>query len=96
MNYLFYDIRDEKGNFYPESAVIILDALQPIFPKSKDMSFILENLEDYQNYFITEEMKEIFIEKGENYQQEILEKRKDLIINTEKEFVKKLNITYTN
>ena len=96
LNYLFYDIRDDKGNFYPESAVIILDTLQPKFPKSKDMSFILEKSEDYQNYFITEEMKEIFIKHDGNYQNEILEKRKCLISNAEKLFVNKLGITYEN
>ena len=96
LNYLFYDIRDDKGNFYPESAVIILDTLQPKFPKSKDMSFILEKSEDYQNYFITEEMKEIFIKHDGNYQKEILEKRKCLISNAEKLFVNKLGITYEN
>jgi hypothetical protein len=94
LNYLFYDIRDEKGNFYPESAVIILDGLQAKFPKSKDMSFILEKSEDYQNYFITEEMKEIFIKNDGNYQKEILEKRKCLISNAEETFVKKFGIIY--
>jgi hypothetical protein len=94
LNYLFYDMRDDKGNFFPESAVTILDKLQSIFPKSKDMSFMLENEENYQQYFLTKEMKEIYVKKDNDYQRRILDKRKEVIIKSEKEFVEKLGIHY--
>jgi len=94
LNYLFSDMKDDKGNFYPESAVTILEGLQPKFPKSKDMSFMLENDKNYIKYFITEEMKKFFIEKNKNYQKEILDIRKDIIINAEKKFVEKLGLNY--
>jgi uncharacterized protein with ParB-like and HNH nuclease domain len=94
LNYLFNDVRDDKGNFYPESAVAILDKLQPIFPKSKDMSFILVARDDYSNYFITDEIKNTFINKSNDYKRKILDKRKELIIDAEKSFVKGLGINY--
>jgi hypothetical protein len=94
LNYLFYDVKDDKGNFYPESAVTVLGTLQSIFPKSKDMSFMLEKEDNYNNYFITEEMKAIFLKKDNDYQRKILDKRKELIIDIEAEFVKKLGIDY--
>ena len=94
LNYLFNDARDDKGNFYPESVVAILDKLQPIFPKSKDMSFTLLARDDYSSYFITDEVKNIFINKYSHYKRKILDKRKELIIDAEKSFVEKFNITY--
>lgn len=96
LNYLFYDMKDDKGNFYPEGAITILDTLQSIFHKSKDMSFMLEGKEDYLHYFVTEEMKEIFINNDKNYQRLILDKRKTMIIDAEKLFVEKLDISYIN
>ena len=96
LSYLFYDVRDDKGNFYPESAVAILDKLQPIFPKSKDMSFILVARDDYSNYFITDEIKNIFINKSNDYKRKILDKRKEFIIDAEKSFVNELGINYTD
>ncbi len=94
LNYLFYDMKDEKGNFYPESAVAILDKLQAVFPKSKDMSFMLEREENYEHYFITKEMKYIYNDKGADFQRTILDKRKESIINAEKKFVEKFGIKY--
>lgn len=95
LNYLFYDAKDDNNNFYPEGAVAILDEMQNKFPKSKDMSFMLDNLdENYENYFITSNMKDTFRSKSANYQNEILKKRKDLIIDAEKIFVEKLGIKY--
>jgi uncharacterized protein with ParB-like and HNH nuclease domain len=96
LNYLFYDIKDDKGNFYPESAIVFLDEMQSIFPKSKDMSFMLENYkDDYHRYFLTQEMQTIFLKKDEDYKRIILEKRKELIIEAEKTFVERLGIVYT-
>lgn len=96
LNYLFYDVRDDKGNFYPESAVAILDKLQPVFPKSKDMSFILVARDDYSNYFITDGIKNTFINKSNDYKRKILDKRKGLIMDAEKSFVNRLGINYTD
>ncbi|MFZ2724632.1 MAG: DUF262 domain-containing protein [Methylococcaceae bacterium] len=96
LNYLFYDIKDDKGNFFPESAIVFLDEMQSIFPKSKDMSFMLENYkDDYQRYFLTQEMQTIFSKKDKDYKRIILEKRKELIIEAEKQFVENLGIVYT-
>ncbi len=93
LDYLFYDIKDEKGNFPPESAVTVLDTLQLTFPKSKDMSFMLENeKEDYTRYFITEEMRKVFFEKKGGYQKNILAIRKGIIINAETGFIEKLGL----
>ena len=96
LNYLFYDVRDDKGNFPPESAVAILDTLQAKFPKSRDMSFMLENYkEEYDHdYFLTNEMSQIFQKKEVNYKLTILEKRKELIIDSERKFVESLDMRY--
>lgn len=92
-NYLFSDIKDDKGNFYPESVVTILDGLQ--FSKSKDMSFMLEDSEDYTKYFLTKEMKDIFLKKEGNYKEEILKIRKGIIIDNENQFIEKLGLRLT-
>ena len=96
LNYLFYDERDEKGDFPPESAVVVLDTQQAKFPKSRDMSFMLENYksEYAYHYFLTEEMRQIFIKKEANYKSKILELRKLLIIEAESVFVESLKMRY--
>ena len=89
LNYLFYDVKDDKDNFYPESAIAVIDTLQAKFPKSRDMSFMLEEYkEEYKSYFLTKEMSEITDKKA------ILNLRKELIIKAEKEFVEKLGLKY--
>ncbi|MDD4976483.1 MAG: DUF262 domain-containing protein [Bacteriovorax sp.] len=96
LSYLFYDMKDDKGDFYPESAVAILDKLQSVFPKSKDMSFMLESEKNYEQYFITSEMNDIYKNKYTAFQRNILDKRKNIIINAEKEFVENLGINYSD
>ncbi len=90
LNYLFYDIKDDKGNFYPESAIAIMDLLVDKFPKSRDMSFMLKKYkEEYNKYFLTKEMTEI------KDKLDVLAKRKEFIINEEEAFVKnKLRLNY--
>lgn len=89
LNYLFYDIKDDKGNFYPESVIAVIDTLQAKFPKSRDMSFMLKKYkEEYKMYFLTKEMTEI------KDKLDVLAKRKELITNEEKAFVEKLGLNY--
>jgi hypothetical protein len=89
LNYLFYDVKDDKDNFYPESAIAVIDTLQAKFPKSRDMSFMLEDYKDeYINYFLTKEMS------TNKDKQTILNMRKVLISKAEKDFVEKLGLKY--
>lgn len=96
LNYLFYDVKDEKGNFPPESAVPIMEMIQSKFPKTKDMSFLLKEYnEGYEKYFLSKEMYFIFnsLEKDDTKNQ-ILYIRKHLIKEVERAFVKKLGLNY--
>ena len=98
LSYLFYNIRDNNGNLFPESVVPTINRIKgenfSKFKKEKDLSFFLEkvfySLED-KKYFLTEEMPELFEKKQYN---EILIKRKKLIIEEERKFVKDLGMNY--
>jgi hypothetical protein len=57
---------------------------------------MLENKDDYSNYFITDEIKKPFINKDGDYKRKILDERKELIIYAEKSFVKGLGINYAD
>ena len=64
------------------------------FPKSiKDLSFMLlkENAGNFSEYFINEDMREEY-EKGNI--EDVLELRRELIINAERAFVESLGIEY--
>ena len=93
LNYLFYDVKDEKGNFPPESAVPIMEMMQAKFPKTKDMSFMLQEYEtEYTKYFLNQKMASGLLD-NEN-KSNILIQRKNLITRTERLFVEKLGLTY--
>ncbi len=95
LNYLFYDVKDEKGNFLPESAIPIINTLNAKFPKSKDMSFLLEKYTDeYRNYFLTPEMSKIYSNRYNGFHSKILEQRKQLIIEAERVFVESFDVRY--
>lgn len=96
LNHLFFDVKNEKKDYYPEGAVVTINKeLTSKFHKSRDLTFMLQDYkEDYIKYLITPEMSEIYHKKESNYQQTILEIRKNLITEKEKEFVKKLGIDY--
>ena len=96
MNYLFVDIKDEKGNLLPEGILPTINLLAEQFPKSKDMSFMLEEYNSkYENYFLTSEMREIFNTYPKDIsQRKILDIRKGLIVKNEKAFVEALGLKY--
>jgi len=89
--YLFSDIEDINIS---ENTVLIIDNGEfKIDRKSKDLSYWLHSNEDYTSFFITEEMKIMY--SGTHSKSEILFKRKERIVEKEREFVStKLNITY--
>ncbi|MCP4111813.1 MAG: DUF262 domain-containing protein [Desulfobacteraceae bacterium] len=85
LSYLFYDIKNQKGSYYPES---VIPTLQRI--KSIDMSFMLNNIDDNsERCFLTEEMK-ISFEKGQK--EKVLSLRKNLIMNAEKSFFETMGL----
>lgn len=96
MNYLFVDIKDEKGNLLPEGVLPTINFLTEQFPKSKDMSFMLENYNSkHENYFLTSEMYEIFKTNSEDIsKRNILDIRKRLIVTKESDFVETLGLKY--
>lgn len=59
--------------------------------KRIDLSIMLESSQNLENYFITEEMKETYWMNKDD-KDKILKTRKDLILNAERKFVKKLEI----
>jgi uncharacterized protein with ParB-like and HNH nuclease domain len=63
--------------------------------RQPDLSKMLESLQDFENYFITNEMKDLYFDKKNNIDN-ILILRKELIIESEKEFVKNLEIVDYN
>lgn len=80
-----------------ENTVFIIEKYNSThnFPKTiKDLSFMLsiENKGKYSEYFINDEMREEYA--GGNIDN-VLEKRKELIMEEERKFVESLNIYYT-
>jgi len=81
--YLFSDIEDINVS---ENTILIIDNGEyPINKQNKDLSEWLNSSRDYSGFFISEEMKDMY--KGAFSKLEILLKRKELIIEKEKEFV---------
>jgi hypothetical protein len=88
VNYLFYDMKDKNGNFYPEG---VMPTLSPS-SRSKDMShMLLDYKEEYSVYFLTDEMSDLFRHEKKR---EILDLRKILISDAERVFVESLGLTY--
>lgn len=85
-----YTLFNLTSNYKKENQLIFNN----ITYKSKrlpDLSQILESSQNFENYFITEKMKDLyFIDR--NNKKTILTLRKQLIIEAEEEFVKSLNI----
>jgi hypothetical protein len=90
LNFLFSDLKDAKGNFYPESAVAAVDTLASPFPKSSDASFMLDDVEQYEHLLLTPTMQ-----ASREHREEVLRQRKLLIIQAESEFVQSFGIKYT-
>ena len=89
--YLFNDIEDIN---ITENTVLIIDNNEYNFnKKEKYLSSWLFSDVDYSSFFITQDLKEIY--KQNKSKLEILAKRKELIIEKEKEFVvNELKIKY--
>jgi uncharacterized protein with ParB-like and HNH nuclease domain len=94
LSYLFYDLRDQKGYFQPESAVPMISETNRSLPKSKDASFLFDSDEHehlYGNYFLTPGMRELY-QVGKR--QDIISLRKELIMKEEMLFVEQLGLKY--
>lgn len=91
--YLFYEIRNKDHDFASEGVLPNINWREPKFPKTKDMSFLLEDYyeELYDKFFLTKEMK-LLLQQGNK--EEILNLRKKLIIVAEKSFVENLGLVY--
>jgi uncharacterized protein (DUF2164 family) len=89
LSYLFYDIKDDKGNFYPESAVPRLNFIENKYKKTKDLSHLLEEESDSLNkLFITKDIQKVYQNKDL-----VLKLRKNLIEDAETNFYKNLGLT---
>lgn len=90
--YLFGDVDDI--NVSENTILVINDYEYEISKQSKDLSDWLSSIQDYSAYFITDEMKDMYTENQSK--EAILSKRKEKIMEAEKEFVEEyLNINYT-
>ena len=93
LTFLFYDLKDGKGNYYPESVIpMIVNENTRRYKKMKEVSHLLANFsEENIKYLITEEMTLAY---KEGKKEEVLKLRKDLILKSESEFVKSIGINY--
>lgn len=90
---LFSNYRNDNYDFPSENAIPLINWREPVFPKTKDLSFLLvDHYEDwYDKFFLTEEMR-LLLEQGNK--EEILNLRKILIMVAEKSFVENLGLVY--
>lgn len=93
LSYLFHDIKDEKGNYYPESVVPFIDTeTTRLYRKKKDVSSLLENsIDGNRIYLITNEMVSSY---ANGNKEEVLRLRKEEINSKEKNFVNNLGLIY--
>lgn len=93
ISYLFYDIKDGKGNFFPESVVPFIDQESTRqYRKVKDVSILLKDFTDENSkYLIRYSMVLPFIT---NDKETVLRMRKERIIQEEKSFVQELGLSY--
>jgi hypothetical protein len=96
--YLFSKARDENGNKFPAGIIAYAEPLQPLYPKKRDMSFLLEDYkEEYQGkYFLSREMRNIYLrdKDSEDSKIKIIKMREALIKEAEKVFVENLGLNY--
>ncbi|SDE91105.1 Protein of unknown function DUF262 [Mucilaginibacter pineti] len=92
LSFLFYDIRNNKGDYYPASIVPTLRNHDLIWLKSSDVSYLLDDWRpDLERYFINEEMIDLYQRLKRD---EIIDLRKQLIMNEERKFVETLGLVY--
>lgn len=88
VSYLFYNYKNEDGNYFPETVVPFLAVQQEKLRKTKDMSYLITDYtDDYKKFFITKEMQGLY--KDRHGIKEVIQLRKNLIIENEKQFIKK-------
>ncbi|MGN8072823.1 GmrSD restriction endonuclease domain-containing protein [Mucilaginibacter sp. 22184] len=95
--YLFYNVRNEKGDLFPASVIPILEKNQVYYSKSTDLSGLLEFwTDDLSKYFLTEEMANLYLLKDDkrDLKLEIIEERRKLIIEAERNFAMELGLSY--
>lgn len=90
---LFSNYRNDNDDFPSENAIPLINWREPVFPKTRDMSFLLEDHYEgwYGKFFLTEEMR-LLLEQDNK--EEILNLRKRLIMLAEKSFVENLGLVY--
>ena len=90
--YLFYDIRNEKGDLPPAAIVPTLIRHNGGNVKTTDMSALLcETNVSYTQYFITEQMTAMY---SNDFKNDIIAFRKQLIMMAERDFVLELGLVY--
>ena len=92
LSYLFSDVKNDKGAFYPASVVPTANQTKKRIPKFIKLS---EFEDDKEKNFISDEMINIYCsESSDESKKRILAIRKKHIQDAEKEFVEKLGIEY--
>lgn len=92
LQYLFYNIRNEKGDLPPASVIPLLTTASKRYSKLIDMSVLLNNwAPNHERIFITNEMVKLYREHKKN---EVIELRRQLIMSKEREFVEYLGLVY--
>lgn len=92
MQYLFYDVRNEKGDYFPGSVVPTLTTDTRLYSKMIDFSnYLGQKDSSLVRLFITQEMVELYLQ---GKKMEIIELRRELIMNEERKFVEGLRMIY--
>lgn len=85
-----YEYLDLVSDYRNDGQLIFKDLTSK--PKKQfDLSRLLQSSQNFENYFVTKKMKDLYL-IDKNNKEKILILRKNLIIDAEEEFVKKLNI----
>ena len=97
-SYLFAKVKNEHNNKFPAGIITYAEPLEPLYPKKRDMSFLLEDYKaDYRHkYFLTREMSKLYLQDKNNRKNKIkiIEMRESLIKEAEKAFVEGLGLSY--
>lgn len=93
LSYLFKDVKSEGNAFFPESVVPRLKTQSKKFSKFIEPDDL--RYDDLASIFLTEGMLQALgHDSSENEKRKVLEDRKNMIIEAEKEFVESLGIEY--
>lgn len=93
LSYLFFDIKDEKGNNPPESVVPMIENEETRqYKKMKDVSELLANYSEYNTKYLIKEEMVLSFQNGDK--KNVLKLRKEEIIEKERFFVQSLGLKY--